>query len=147
MLNGKEYVVRVQSVNGDWKSGYGESITVTPQATRLPPKPDNVNVEGGYKNLVVRWKDMKDTDSYTVSYKKKDDSNSEFIEAVTELKATSYIIEGLDDATTYQVSIAGTNRVGKGDSAIGEGTTSNLASVNLPKYKLINTSNGPRSKT
>src|SRR5699024_8355160 len=35
LQNSKTYTVKVQSVNGEWRSGYGEAITVIPKADKL----------------------------------------------------------------------------------------------------------------
>ncbi len=74
-FNGKDiknyttYKVSVQSVNGTWKSGYCDSVEVTPKPNKRPDKPDNVKATGIYKGINVTWKNMDDTQSYNVFYK------------------------------------------------------------------------------
>ena len=74
-FNGKDiknyttYKVSVQSINGTWKSGYCDSVEVTPLPTKRPDKPDNVRASGCYRGINVSWKNMDDTLSYNVFYK------------------------------------------------------------------------------
>ena len=49
LVNGKEYKVQVQSVNGAWRSGYCEPITVIPKADKVPAAPDSLKLTGGYE--------------------------------------------------------------------------------------------------
>ena len=69
LVNGKEYKVRVQSVNGAWRSGYCEPVIVVPKVDKAPDAPDNVRAEGRYRAVDVSWKKMEDTDSYCVHYR------------------------------------------------------------------------------
>ncbi len=71
LVNGEVYKVRVQSVNGAWKSGFSEWLSIVPKAEGRPEAPDYVKAEGGYRRITVKWKDMDDTDSYCVYYREK----------------------------------------------------------------------------
>ena len=42
LVNGKEYTVQVQSLNGEWSSGYCDPITVKPVVEKKPDAPDNL---------------------------------------------------------------------------------------------------------
>ena len=44
LVNGKEYTVRVQSVNGAWRSGYSAPIVVVPKVDKAPDAPDRKSV-------------------------------------------------------------------------------------------------------
>ena len=68
LINGKEYTVRVQSVNGAWRSGYSTAVKVTPEASKRPDPPEGITVKGSYRSLDVSWKKMKDTDTYSLFY-------------------------------------------------------------------------------
>ena len=141
MVNGKEYTVRVQSLNGEWKSGFSDSISVVPKPNSVPKAPDGVTVVGGYQSLDVRWKELEDTDSYNVFYKK--ESESEF-KKVTGITACYYQITGLESDTKYQVYLTASNELGEGPKSLtaADKTLSGLEEAKLPEYKLINTSNG-----
>lgn len=141
MVNNKEYEVRVQSLNGEWKSGFSDSITVTPKPDGIPKAPDGVTVVGGYKSLDVRWKELEDTDTYNVFYKK--ESDSEF-KKVTGITACYYQITDLEVDTKYQVYLTASNELGEGPKSLtaADKTLSGLEEAKLPEYKLINTSNG-----
>ncbi len=67
--------MKVRSVNGSWKSPFSEEISVVPLTDKKPVAPDNLVVKGSYKTLDVSWKDMEDTDSYNVYYKKQKAKN------------------------------------------------------------------------
>lgn len=139
--NGTKFEVKVQSINGDWQSGYGKVIYVTPEPNKRPAPPDNVSVTGGYKSLNVSWKAMEDTDTYSVYYREY--GKGDYIQAITTLANNSYTIQNLESNTKYQVYVTGTNEIGTSNpSIVGVGTTINLEPAIMPKYKLINTSNG-----
>ncbi len=139
--NGTKFEVKVQSINGEWKSGYCKVIYVTPEPNKRPDAPDNVSVTGAYKSLNVTWKDMEDTDTYSVYYREYEKGN--YIQAVTGLANNSYTIENLESNVKYQVYVTGTNAIGTSNpSIVGVGTTISLEPAIMPKYKLINTSNG-----
>lgn len=139
--NNTDYEVRVQSLNGEWKSGFSDSVTVTPKVDKKPAAPENISVTGGYRCLDVRWKKMKDTDSYHLFYREKGTERCEEIKGIT----GSYCqVSGLKDDTVYEIWLTGINEIGEGPaSAVAEGRTiSGLIPAKLPEYKLINTSNG-----
>lgn len=137
-----EYSVAVQSVNGEWRSGYSDAVKVKVDAVKVPDKPDNVTIKGGVRELKVSWKKMNATDSYKVFYRKYDEG--EYIEATAGqiLTEASYTITGLEDSQRYQVYIIGVNKIGESEkSKISDGATTNIEPAILPSYKLINTPN------
>lgn len=141
MTNNTEYTVRVQSLNGEWKSGFSGSVTVIPKPDSKPDAPDGVTVVGGYRSIEVRWKELKDADSYNVFYKK--ESESEF-KKFTGITACYYQINNLEDDVKYQVYVTAANELGEGPKSLtaADKTLSGLIEAKLPEYKLINTSNG-----
>ena len=129
------YEISVQSVNDEWRSGYSESIEAVPVATKVPDPPENVSVASLYRGLKISWKNMKDTDSYTLYYKK--DGESQYQE-VPGIKTVTYNLEGLNNNTKYYIYLTGTNEVGTSKaSAIYTGTTKN-SQVKVTRYQLIN---------
>lgn len=139
--NNVEYEVRVQSLNGEWKSGFSESVTVIPKVDKKPAAPESIKITGGYRCLDVRWKKMKDTDSYRLFYREK---GSEHFEEINNITGSYCQVTGLKDDTVYEVYLTGVNELGEGPASnIAEGRTiSGLIPAKLPEYKLINTSNG-----
>ncbi len=141
MENNIPYEVSVQSLNGEWKSGYSGKVVVIPKPDGKPPAPDRVKVAGGYRCIEVRWADMKDTDSYNLFYKEEGADGFEKIAGIT---GTYYKVEDLKDDTKYLVYLTGTNELGEGPASLtaSDSTISGLVPAKLPEYKLINTSNG-----
>lgn len=141
MENNKEYQVRVQSLNGEWKSGFSDFISVVPKPNTIPKAPDGVTVVGGYQSLDIRWKELEDTDSYNIFYK--EESESKF-KKITGITTCSYQITNLKNDTKYQVYLTATNELGEGPKSLtaADKTLNGLIEASLPKYKLINTSNG-----
>ena len=141
LVNNTEYTIRIRSINGEWSSPYSNSITVTPKATKVPPAPDGVEATGAYRAINVSWKDMDDTDTYTVLYRKFTTDNSEQYQvAASELTKNSYRIDNLEDNTKYEVVVYGTNDLGNGPYSISSvATTTSLQPAWMPSYKLINT--------
>ncbi len=138
LINGKDYTVRIQSVNGEWKSGWSESIIAKPVVTSKPDAPDNLETVGGYKSIEVSWKDMIDTDTYTVLYQRTD-NDEPYKVAVSGLSQNSYKIEGLEDNIEYRVVVYGTNELGDSTYSIpSTSKTSSLLPAWMPSYKLIN---------
>ena len=143
LINGRDYTVQVQSLNGEWSSGYCDPITVKPVVEKKPDAPDNLEASGGYRSISLHWKDMVDTDSYTVLYRKKSDANAEYTVAARNITANSYKIDNLEENVEYEVTVYGTNELGDGPNAIPAlARTLSLQPAWMPSYKLINTSNG-----
>lgn len=137
LQNSKTYTVRVQSVNGEWRSGYSEAITVVPKADKLPAAPDALRLTGRFQRIEASWKDMKDTDTYNVYYRKQGDAD---FTKVTGIAQNSYTIQNLENNTRYEVYVTGVNELGEGPSSLtSTATTANVSPVKLPAYKLINT--------
>lgn len=136
--NNTEYTVRVQSMNGQWRSGYSESIAVRPLASKPPFAPDAVKVEGGYRSLKVTWQKMKDTDSYQVYYRPY--GEGEYMLAGQSITGTSFTISDLDEMAKYQVYVVGINGAGASEpSLVAVGQTLSVNPAQMPAYKLINT--------
>lgn len=131
------YNVSVQSVNGTWKSGYCDSVDVTPKPTKRPDKPDNVKATGIYRGIKVSWSKMDDTQSYKVFYKVRN-SDEEFAE-ISDIESNGYTIEGLEDLTEYEIYVIGINELGESPASIHcSATTIDLDLADMPKYNLIN---------
>lgn len=141
LVNKKDYTVRVRSLNGEWKSGFSDSVTVVPKADKVPDRPDNVSVTGGYRSIQVSWKAVKDADSYNVFYK--EDDAKEFTK-IAGIEKNNCQIDNLKDDTKYVVYVTAVNELGEGAASLTASakTVGALTGVELPAYKLINTSNG-----
>lgn len=139
--NGTEYQVRVQSVNGEWKSGFSEAVSAVPRVDKVPPAPDHLSLTGGIRSIEIRWGKTEDADSFTVYYKEESAASYEKISGITGLY---YQLEGLKDNTTYQIYVTASNELGEGKPSLtaSEKTLSGLTAAKLPEYKLINTSKG-----
>ena len=136
LTNYLEYQIRVQSINGTWRSGYGEEVTVIPLPGGKPDKPDNVSAIGQYRRITVSWKQMKDTLSYNLYYKESDAAQYQKIENI---KENSYTIDGLKDLTEYTVYVTGVNEYGEsGPSLSASAKTTDLNPPVVTKYNLIN---------
>ena len=135
--NKQEYTLKVQSLNGEWKSGFSAPVTAVPKVDTVPEAPDNLSVEGLYRALEVRWKESKDqgADTYNLYYKEDSAEKFEKIEGIT---GTYYKLNGLKDQTKYQVYVTGVNDLGEGGkSMIAAGTTASVEAVSFPQYKIL----------
>lgn len=138
LVNDEEYTVRIQSVNGAWSSGYSDPITVTPEAVAVPDAPENVRVKEGYRSLGISWKDMKNTDSYSLFYREYEDTEGEYTR-IDNIELCNYTLEQLKDATKYEIYLTGHNKIGESrPSAHYVGTTTDIDPAVTPNYKLIN---------
>ena len=137
LQNNTAYTVQVQSLNGQWRSGYGEAVTVTPKADKLPAAPDALTLTGRFQRIDASWKAMKDTDSYNLYYRK---AGEETFQKVEGLSRNSYTIQNLENNTRYEVYVTGVNELGEGPASLtSKASTANVNPVKLPAYKLINT--------
>ena len=151
IVNFEKYTIKVRSVNGDWRSPWSEEKIGVPKPQKLPAPPDNVKAEGGYRSVSVSWKDMDDSNGYMVYYKK---SSEELYRPVVDgfepvqsgegkLNENRCTITGLEDETEYSVYVIGWNELGWGKpSLVSLAMTKSTNPPQLPKYKLLNTSNG-----
>lgn len=137
--NNQEYMVKVRSVNGDWRSPYSESVTVIPEAVRAPEPPEQIRVTGGYQKLTISWKKMKSTDSYTLYYRETGtEEDAEFI-AVEGIRDTQTELKNLKDGVTYELYMTGTNQVGTSvPSERYTGKTILLKAPVTPNFMLLN---------
>lgn len=139
LANYQEYGIRVQSVNGAWRSGYGNEVTAVPLPNGKPDKPDNVSAKGQYQSVAVSWKNMKDTLTYNLYYKESAAGEYQKIEGI---KENGYTIGNLKDLTEYTVYVTGVNEYGEsGPSLSAAATTTDANPAVMPKYNLINVGN------
>lgn len=131
------YKVSVQSINGEWKSGYCDSVDVTPKPNKRPDKPDNVSATGKYQAVVVNWKKMNDTQSYNVYYRLRD-SDGEYTK-ISGITANKFTIENLANITEYEIYVTGVNELGESPQSIHcSATTSDINPAEVPRYNMIN---------
>lgn len=135
--NGNAYTVKVQSVNGAWKSGWSKAISVVPRASGKPAKPDSITAVGGYKSIDVSWKKAEDAEWYNVYYKLSSESVYTKISNVNGLKLT---ISDLENEAEYNIYVTAENE--HGESLPSLSALAKTTSVNpptMPKFHLINT--------
>jgi len=131
------YTVSVQSVNDKWKSGYSDTIKVTPKPVKRPDKPDNVSASGYYQNISVSWKKMKDTLSYNIYYKVRN-SDEEYTK-ISGIQENKYTIPGLNDLIEYEIYVTGVNELGESPESIHcSAKTTDVNPAEVPKFNMIN---------
>lgn len=139
LKNLKTYIIKVQSVNGTWRSGYCSEVEATPQPTGRPDKPDNVTAVGKYKSIAVSWKNMDNTESYNLYYKESNSETAEYTK-ITGLTANTYTISDLEALTDYTVYVTAVNSFGESSPSLSSiARTTDLNPAVVPKYGLINT--------
>lgn len=138
LVNKEQYIAKVQSINGTWKSGYSEPVTAVPKADKKPDAPENVQAVGKYKSVEVSWKNMKNTDFYHLFYREKGQEEYTKIENIT---TNSYTISELKENVKYEIYLTGVNELGESDPSLtSTAQTTDLEPAVMPKYKQINTS-------
>ncbi|HCW53641.1 MAG TPA: hypothetical protein DG753_07890 [Clostridium sp.] len=187
------YRVSIQSINGEWESGYEEEtsdhkgydgkpdnvdsnynpiesyykgdigkvteIQVIPQ--RSPEQPRNLTTVSGYKSFTVSWEDHRQAREFDIYYRKVGESNwikanetdengerlivSENSSQVTNpnkdtlVRSHSYVVNKLEDNTTYEVRVTATNHLGTSKmSQTYLASTVSMQEPDIYKYKLIN---------
>ncbi|MCH5208268.1 MAG: M60 family metallopeptidase [Oscillospiraceae bacterium] len=135
--NGAAYTVKVQSVNGAWKSGWSDAITVVPKASAKPGKPDNVTAVGGYRSIDVSWKKAEDAEWYNVYYKLSSESAYTKISGVKGLKLT---VSDLANEAEYSIYVTAENEHGESSPSLtATAKTTSIDPPVMPKFHLINT--------
>ena len=144
--NYQTYKISIQSLNGEWVSGYSEVVEATPVPTEKPEAPEGVSIKSLYRGLEISWKKHKNANKFYLYYKKAD-SNDEF-NVVENLESLTYTISDLEDDTEYEVYLTAHNEHGVSEkSQTYKGKTMDLEAPETPNYKLINTSNGVNQPT
>ncbi len=136
LVNGKTYKVRVQSSNGDWRSGYSEVIEVIPKADKAPDAPDQLSAQGKYRAIDFSWKKMEDTDYYNLYFREKGTAEYTKVESIT---SNSYTVSDLKDKTEYEAYVTGVNEIGESKPSLTvKAQTTDPSPAKMPRYKLIN---------
>lgn len=145
--NKKVYTLKVQSVNGSWKSGFSQEVTAMPKADAVPDAPDELTVTALYKALDIKWKAPKDNaaDYYSLYYKEDGADSYEKIEKIT---GTYYQLSDLKDNTKYMIYVTASNDLGEGPASLTvSAETAKVADVKFPQYELINDGGGDGNLT
>lgn len=136
LKNGSTYEVRVLAINGNWKSDYSNTVSVTPKTTKAPDAPENIIIKGGYQLLNIEWKAMEDTDRYHLYYREK---GTEAYTKIADITSNKYQLTGLKVNTSYEIYLEGVNEYGAGQKSKDSiGTTTELEYAKTTNYKLIN---------
>lgn len=144
--NYEPYRIFIQSMNGEWTSGYSDETTATPKPTGKPEAPEGVSIKGFYQGLEVSWKKHKNADTFNLYYKKA--GSEEEYKAVENLKQLNYTITNLEDDTEYEIYLTAINEYGvSAHSQVYKGKTVDLRPPITPDYKLINVSKGTNQPT
>lgn len=136
--NKKTYTIAVQSVNGDWKSGYEQTYSATPRYDSIPDAPDSLKLSSDYRQIHASWNAPKDNsaDSYTLYYKKQGDDNYQSITGIT---AANYSLYDLDDETEYTIYVTAVNEYGEGPASLEASIkTKSMKPVKFSQYRIIN---------
>ncbi len=137
--NYTNYRISVQAVNQEWRSGWSDEITVTPQPNRLPPAVDMVTLTPVYAGFNIGYKKMDDTLTYNIYYREKGTTEYQKISSVA---GTTYQLRGLKPSTEYEVQVSGNNHLGEGaKSSMAVGMTKDYTMPDTYNYGLINRPN------
>lgn len=135
--NYSAYEVSVQAVNASWKSGYCDTVKVTPMPTKRPDKPDSVSAYGKNMAIDVRWAAMDDTQTYNVFYKLKN-SDEEYTQ-ISGITSNKYTLTNLKDLAEYEIYVTGVNHLGESPASIHcAAATTDINPAEVPKYNIIN---------
>ncbi len=136
LKNGSEYKIRVRSVNQEWRSDWSGEHKCTPKSNRKPPAVDMVTANPTFSGIDFGWKDMDDTETYNIYYRK---VGQDKYQVIRNIEGTSYALRGLEASTTYEAYLTGNNFLGEGSkSQTVTATTLKHEATITPKYKLIN---------
>ena len=129
--NMKEYYFQITATNGSWKGTPSELVSATPQPMKIPGAPSNIRVESADSALRVSWGSTKDATMYQVFYRTA--GQSTFTQFGGNLTATSAVITGLKNGTTYEVAVKAGNSKGFGPYSSTAAGTPNLELLEMPE--------------
>ncbi len=129
--NMKEYYFQVTATNGSWKGTPSELVSATPQPMKVPGAPSNIRVESADRALRVNWGNTKDATMYQVFYRTA--GQSAFTQFGGNLTATSAVITGLENGTTYEVAVKAGNSKGFGPYSSTASGTPNPELLEMPE--------------
>ncbi len=136
--NKKTYTIAVQSVNGNWKSGYEKTYQATPRYDSIPDAPDSLKLSSDYKIIQATWSAPKGqaADSYNLYYKKQGDTQYQTVTGITKTNHTLY---DLEDQTTYHIYVTAVNEHGEGPASLKATVqTKGNQPVIFSQYRIIN---------
>lgn len=145
--NKRTYTIAVQSVNGEWKSGYNTTYTATPKYDSIPDAPDSLTLGSDYRMISASWTAPKDNaaDRYTLYYKKKGDAE---FKKITDITATNKTIYDLEDETEYTIYVTAVNEYGEGPASLHASIkTKSNKPVQFSQYRIINGASGENELT
>lgn len=118
--NSTTYYFQVTAVSGDWSGTPSALLSATPLAATVPGAPSNLKIEAADGALRLSWGKTKDATFYQVFYRQ---AGAETFQAWGgNTTATSSVITGLTNGTTYEVAVKAGNHKGVGPySAIASG--------------------------
>ena len=118
--NSTTYYFQVTAVSGDWSGTPSALLSATPLAATVPGAPSNLKIEAADGALRLSWSKTKDATFYQVFYRQ---AGTEAFQAWGgNTTATSAVITGLLNGTTYEVAVKAGNHKGVGPySAIASG--------------------------
>ncbi|MCM1364133.1 MAG: M60 family metallopeptidase [Faecalibacterium sp.] len=127
------YKIRVKSVNGEWSSAFSQTVSHYQLAASAPDAPDNLKLNGKYRQIDASWKDMPGTEKYSLEYR---EVGTEEFTAVHEILSNSYSITGLKDATSYEIRVYGWNSDSNGNARRGGNSLPAIGktTVEIPKF-------------
>ena len=119
--NLKPCYFQVTAVNGAWTGAPSAVVSATPEPAKAPGAPSNIRVIAANQSLRLSWGKTKDATYYQVFYRK--EGEREYTRFGGDITATSAIVTGLINGTSYEVAVRAGNRAGVGPySAVALGT-------------------------
>ncbi len=113
--NNQTFYFQVTAVNGDWRGTPSAVLSAVPVPAAVPGAPSNIRVEAADGALRVSWGKTKDASFYQVFYRAQ--GEGDYLAWGGNLTATSAVITGLTNGTTYDVVIKAGNLRGVGPAS------------------------------
>ena len=136
LTNGTSYTFKVSATNVAGTSTLSiNSNAITPAA--LPGVPSSINVTAGDSQVTIGWTAPADNGNPITYYTVTSDNG---ISATT--TATSTVIAGLDNGTSYSFTVAATNGVGTGPSSDPSASVAPLTVPSVPTNVVATSTSG-----
>ena len=138
LTNGTPYSVRVRATNSE---GVGPASAASEEITPagLPSRPLNVNADAGTGSISISWSAAEGNGTAVTGYIASASPGGAFC---TTAYTTACQISGLDNESTYTVSVAATNAVGTGEAAAAPSALTPSARPGAPSIYSVSTGRG-----
>lgn len=109
--NGTTYYFAVAATSDGWEGKKSSIVSATPEAEKLPLRPDFVKATAGDATITVSWKAAENARTYNVYLQKEGEARP--TKVASDITGTSHKLTGLENNKEYTIYVTSQNKVGE----------------------------------